>query len=142
MQFVRNLEVDASQVAWGVRVLLVSASDATGVGARLAGLGAAVEHEADLYAGLQAAMEDPGYFGLLVVDCDGFGGVAEGQKAFRMLGDLRHRLPVILISSDLPAQDFPQDRNDPVCLRAPLSGVAMRLGFEHALRERLAWKAA
>jgi hypothetical protein len=30
----------------------------------------------------------------------------------------------------------------PVTLRAPVSAVSLRVGFEHALRDRLAWRAA
>jgi hypothetical protein len=39
-------------------------------------------------------------------------------------------------------QVFPEDRSAPILLRAPLSAVSLRVGFEHALRERRLWRAA
>ncbi len=49
---------------------------------------------------------------------------------------------MILISRDCAAQVFPDDPLDAVQLRAPLSAVSLRVGFEHALRERMFWRAA
>ena len=58
-------------------------------------------------------------------------------------GRLHHQnLPVMLIAAGVAQQDFPEDRAEPVVLRAPVSAVALRVGFEHALRERLIWRAA
>jgi len=45
---------------------------------------------------------------------------------------------VILVSRDCPNQVFPAERRAPIVLRAPLSAVSLRVGFEHALRDRLA----
>ena len=50
------------------------------------------------------------------------------------------RVPVILVSRDCGEQRFPEDRKSPTLLRAPLSSVALRVGFEHALRDRFFYK--
>lgn len=140
MQLVRSFEQShAAQVGFGIRALLV-----TGLGLdnpirhRLAGLGSLVEMTDDLFIGLEAVIEDPAGYGLLVVDCDAIGGIDAGRRAFAMLGEVAKRVPVILISADCTSQQFPEDRCAPVLLRAPLSMVSMRVGFEHALRDRLA----
>jgi hypothetical protein len=59
-----------------------------------------------------------------------------------MLGEVARRLPVILVSRECQQQQFPEDRGDAVVLRAPLSAVSLRVGFEHALRDRLLMRAA
>lgn len=139
MQLVRSFEQShAAQVGFGIRVLLVSSEASENpVQRRLAGLGSLVELTDDLFIGLEAAIEDPAGYGLLVIDCDMIGGIAAGRRAFAMLGETVRRLPVILISKDCQQQQFPEDRTSPVVLRAPLSAISMRVGFEHALRERL-----
>lgn len=140
MQLVRSFEQeDAALVGFGIRVLLVTGQPDTGViMRRLAGLGGQVELSHELFEGLSAVLDDPAGYGLLVLDCDSLGGVPAGMKAFAMLGETARRLPVILISSECVKQTFPEDRSAPILLRAPLSAVSARVGFEHALRDRLA----
>ena len=139
MQLIRSFEQsNASQVGFGIHAMLVTQ---VGVGSpirhKLAGLGSLVEITNELFAGLEAVIEDPAGYGLLVIDCDDFGGIDAGRKAYAMLGEIAQRMPVILISSGCKDQQFPPDRSAPVELRAPLSSVSMRVGFEHALRHRL-----
>lgn len=140
MQLVRSFEQeDAALVGFGIRVMLVTGQPDTGViTRRLAGLGGQVELSHELFEGLSAVIDDPAGYGLLVLDCDSIGGIDAGTKAFSMLGETTRRLPVILISSECRKQTFPEDRSAPTMLRAPLSAVAARVGFEHALRDRLA----
>jgi len=140
MQLVRSFEQDnAALVGWGVRVMLLTSEGADGATARrLAGLGGLVETASEMFAALGALIDDPAGYGLFVVDCDTFGGVEGGHKAFAMLGDVVSRVPVILVSRICPQQTFPDDRRSPTLLRAPLSAVSLRVGFEHALRDRLA----
>jgi len=64
------------------------------------------------------------------------------HRALAMLRGLQARALLILVSRDHVSQDFPQDTADPVRLRAPVSAVSLRVGFEHALRDRLIWQAA
>ena len=139
MQLVRSFEQShAAQVGFGIRALLVSSEGLDNpIRHRLAGLGSLVEATDDLFIGLEAVLEDPAGYGLLVIDCDVIGGIDAGHRAFMMLGEMSRRVPVILISSECKGQHFPEDRSAPVTLRAPLSMVSMRVGFEHALRERL-----
>ncbi|EEW26111.1 hypothetical protein [Rhodobacter ferrooxidans] len=126
-------------------MLLLGKTDSEGVvtaSKRIAGFGGTVELETEMYAALSALLEDPVNYGLFVMDCDAFGGIEAGMKAFAMLGMLRAQMPVILISKDCAVQTFPEDRSAPIQLRAPLSAVSLRVGFEHALRERRLWRAA
>lgn len=140
MQLVRSFEQeDAALVGFGIRVLLVTGQPDTGlITRRLAGLGGQVELSHEVFEGLSAVIDDPAGYGLLVLDCDSIGGIQAGLKAFSMLGETARRLPVILVSSECAKQTFAEDRNTPTLLRAPLSAVAARVGFEHALRDRLA----
>lgn len=139
MQLVRSFEQShAAQVGFGIRVLLVTSESLQNpVRHKLAGLGSLVELTDDLFLGLESAIEDPAGYGLFVIDCDVIGGLDAGRRAFAMLAEVARRLPVILISRECQQQQFPEDRSTPVVLRAPLSSVSMRVGFEHALRDRL-----
>lgn len=128
----------ASVVGFGVRTLLISAEGSGGMTARrLAGLGSILECREELYSGLELVMDDPAGYGLIVIDCDGIGGLAAGQRAHAMLNVTQRCIPVILISQECGEQCFPSSRYEPVALRTPLSAVSLRVGFEHALRERL-----
>ena len=145
MQIFRPAEQDAALVGWGVRVMLLAEDTASGpksTAKRIAGFGGIIEREDEIYAALEAVIEDPAGYGLMVIECDQFGGLDAGMKAFSMLGTLKHRLPVILISKECKEQSFPRDRHFPIVLRAPVTAVALRVGFEHALRDRLIWRAA
>jgi len=139
MQLVRSFEHShAAQVGFGIRALLVTGAGLDNpIQHRLAGLGSFVETTNDVFFGLEAVLEDPADYGLLVIDCDAIGGIEAGHRAFSMLGEMSRRMPVILVSSECKTQVFPEDRSAPVTLRAPLSMVSMRVGFEHALRDRL-----
>jgi len=140
MQLIRSFEQqDAALVGFGIRVMLVTQDGPDGlVARRLAGIGGQVECLPEMFTALSSVIEDPAGYGLFVIDCDAFGGVAEARRAIAMMGDVALRVPVILISRDCPSQIFPADRGMPVVLRAPLSAVSLRVGFEHALRDRLA----
>ena len=143
MQVLRAIDTDtAALVGWGVRVMLLS-PEGTGarVAERIAGLGGVVEVESDLYAAVETLNEDATGFGLFVMECDGFGGLEAGARAVAMMGRAVERMPVILVSSEVAVQTFPET-HAPVLLRAPLSAVALRVGFEHALRARLVYMAA
>lgn len=140
MQVVRKLEPEHfAPVGFGVRVMLIS----QGAGEQrlrrnLAGLGGKVEHQQELFVGLEAVIDDPAGYGLCVIDCDAIGGLAMGRKAHALLADVALRVAVILISSECSVQEFPEQRGMPVVLRGTASAVSLRVGFEHALRERLA----
>ena len=140
MQVIRSLERDdATLVGWGVRVLLLSAEGEFGLtGRRLVSLGGRVEAVGELFEALSALIDDPSGYALFVLDCDGasVGGLQAARRGIQMLGGDAGRVPVILVSRECREQRFPEDRLDPTILRAPLSSVALRVGFEHALRDR------
>lgn len=140
MHIVRGLEQEgASRVGFGLHVMVVSGQgEDSSVVRRLAGLGGIVDLYDELYGALDAIIEAPRDHGLVVIDCDSFGGLERGKRAVGLLGEAAGKVPVILVSQDCTQQIFPQDRHQPTVLRAPLSAVSMRVGFEHALRDRIA----
>lgn len=90
---------------------------------------------AELFTALAEVIDDPADFCALGVDCDapGIGGLAGGHRAAQILGEVRGRFPVILISVACKTPSLPLDR------RAPLeqSSSALRAGLANALRDRL-----
>lgn len=144
MQLIRSFEQEgAAAVGLGTRVLLVATGGGDSVlKRRLAGLGGQVECQAELFTGLSMLIDDPFGYGLFVVECEAFGGLERVRRACCTLVDQTVRVPVILVSGEIPTQIFPTDRHDPVVLRAPVSAVSLRVGFEHALRDRLALRAS
>lgn len=146
MHVIRSLEQEnAAMVGRAVCVLLLTAEGETGMmGRRLAGLGTRIDVVDELFSALSDLIDDPAGYGLFVVDCDSanVGGLEAAQRAMKMLGEVAQRVPVILVSSECRDQRFPQDRAMPVVLRAPMSAVSLKVGFEHALRERLLYQAA
>jgi hypothetical protein len=144
MQFFRQDEVEVSAiVGWGVRVMILAAepADECRIAARLSGLGGIVTAESDGFAALDELSLDATGFGMFVIDCDHVGGVDAARKLVSMMHKGNVSIPVILVSSDCKTQEFPSDFNAPVILRAPLSAVAVRVGFEHAMRDRLVFQA-
>ena len=144
MQIIRSFEQDnAAIVGWGIRVLLLSSEGEDGQTARrLARLGGKVDVVDEMFSALSDLIDDPAGYALFVVDCDCVGGLEAAQRAMQMLGELAHRIPVILVSTECREQRFPSDRALATVLRAPLSAVSLKVGFEHALRDRLMYHAA
>lgn len=139
MQLFKKIELeDSIPVGWGVQAMVAShEGDAGTTAMRIAHLGGRVAHKAELYDALSALMDDPYEAHVLVVDCDGYGGLAIGQRAFGILAEEVERFPVILISSECCEQTFPVAREAPIILRAPVSAVAMRVALEKCFRGHL-----
>ena len=141
MQIIRTFERgEATKVGWAARVLLLSTEVENGPITRaLAGLSSVIDVVDELFAALSEVLDDPAGYALLVVDCDSdcVGGLEAAERAVIMLSEVMSRVPVILISQECRLQQFPADRLKPTLLRAPLSAVSMKVGFEHALRDRL-----
>lgn len=129
-------------VGWAARVLVLTATPGGEVVRRLGALAGQVDTAAELYTALAAVIDDPQGCDLLVLDCDDFGGLDFGHRAVAMIRAELPRLPVMLVSRETATQQFPEDRAGVTVLRAPLSAVSARVGFGHALRDRLAWMAA
>ena len=132
----------ATLVGWGVRVLMLADGADGAAEERLVGLGGKVYIETELYTALAAMMDDPLGYGLFVMDTDAFGGIEAGMRAFKLLRAADVRIPVILVGQECGAQIFPEERSAPILLKAPLSMVSLRVGFEHALHDRVIWRAA
>ena len=138
MQVVRSFsDAEAAQVGWPARAILVSAVAESVSERRLAELGMQVETVGDIYSALSALMEDPSHVDMLVVDCDGIGGLTEARRIVKLMGEVMRSVPVILISADCGVQTFALERHEPTVLRAPLTPVSLRVAFEHVLRRRL-----
>jgi hypothetical protein len=105
-------------------------------------LGGSVEIENDPFSALDALIDDGTGYGLFLIECDAFGGLAAARNLVSMLHKGGVSMPVILVSSECNEQEFPSESNAPVVLRAPVSAVALRVGFEHAMRDRLVFCAA
>ena len=143
MKHLRAVKNDgATLVGWSVRILMLS--DGTDVAAqdRLGALGGKVDTETELYTALAAMIDDPLGYALFVMDVDAFGGMDAGLRAFSMLRAADVRIPVILVGRDCGKQVFPEERSAPILLQAPLSMVSLRVGFEHAIHDRVIWRAA
>lgn len=129
---------EATVVGFGIGALLISDNgQETVLCQRLAGLGCRVEMCEDIYSALDRVVDGGEVFDLIVVDCDTAGGIALGQRANALLRASGRCVPMILISRDCTQQSFPTSRHEPTVLRAPHSAVALRVGFEHAMQERL-----
>jgi hypothetical protein len=146
MQFSHQHQTEVSgRAGWGVRVLLLAAQGAAAhdrIVTGVTGLGGVIANETDGFAALETLSTDRTGFGLFVIDCDPFGGLEVGHKLVSLMHKAGVSMPVILVSTECSAPEFPGDINAPIVLRAPLSAVAMRVGFEHATRGRLVFHAA
>lgn len=138
MQLIHAFPTPGAPAASGIRVLLLSGRPAPLV-ARLTALGARVETCGELYTALSELLDDPQGTGLFVIDCDTIAheGLEALRRALGVIPDTGRRPPVILISAQIQRQTFPEARLQPIELRAPLTAVSLKVGFEHALRDRI-----
>ena len=132
MQLFKTIELENSHpVGWSVQAMIASAEGEKGNTAlRVAKLSGQVVHHNELYDALSALMDDPRAADILIVDCDSYGGLAVGRRAFAMLSEEVRRFPMILISKECATQTFPFVREAPIVLRAPLTAVALRVAYE------------
>ncbi len=143
MQHIRVIKNEgATLVGRGIRVLFLTDGSDDAAEQRLTALGGLVDTETEMYSALAAMIDDPLGYGLFVMDTDAFGGLNAGLRAYTMLRAADVRVPVILVGRDCGSQVFPEERSAPIMLRAPLSMVSLRVGFEHALHDRFIWRAA
>lgn len=143
MQVFRSIDyTQATLPGRGLRVMLATTQPENGIADKLARLGGSVEMVEESYAALAAVLDDPLGYGLFVMDADSLGGIVEAMRIVTLLHAGRPHMPVILISASCGPQLFPEDVADPIMLRAPVSNVSLRVGFEHALRDRMVWQAA
>ena len=140
MQVFRPIDyLPATLVGRGFRVMLAGADANSAVAGKLARVGGEVEAEPEGFMALGAVMDDPQGYGLFVINSDGVGGEEAALRLCSLLKGAYPRLPVIIVGVDNGEQTFPEEVIEPVRLRVPLSSVALRVGFEHAMRERMLW---
>jgi hypothetical protein len=143
MQVFRSVDYTAATlVGRGLKVMLATSQPEGGTADKLARLGSNVEVMEESYSALAAVLDDPQGYGLFVMDADTLGGIVEASRIVELLHASQPRMPVILISASCGPQLFPEDVSEPIMLRAPVSNVSLRVGFEHALRDRMVWQAA
>jgi hypothetical protein len=143
MQVFRPIDYTAATlVGRGLKVMLATSQPENGTADKLARLGSSVEVMEESYAALAAVLDDPQGYGLFVMDADSLGGIVEAMRIVTLLHASQPRMPVILISASCGPQIFPEEVSEPIMLRAPVSNVSLRVGFEHALRDRMVWQAA
>ncbi len=137
MHIVRSSEAEsAAPVGFSTRALVLVAGASDTTLQRIAGLGCQVEREDELFSALDKLLTDPSGYGLFIMDADAFGGLEDGERAYRLLGDVVQRVPMIIYSTQCHDQVFPQGRESPTILRAPLSAISLRVGVENVLRAR------
>ncbi len=132
----------AMPVGHAMRVRLLSGQSDTSLAGRLGGLGGQVETESEIYTALSSVIDDPVDCDLLVLDCDSLGGIEAGETAMRTLRAAGSHVPVLMISTTFDTHSFPEARDQAICLRAPVSDLSLRIGYEHALRDLARWLAA
>ena len=133
---------NTAQVGWDVRVLMLNDGSDDAAADRLAGLGGRIDTETEVYTAMAAVIDDPRGYGVFVMDTDAFGGLDAGLRVNSMLRAAGVTLPIILVGTDCDRPVFPDERSAPIILKAPLSMVALQVGFEHALQDRAIWRAA
>ncbi|NCM95826.1 MAG: hypothetical protein GW948_00445 [Rhodobacterales bacterium] len=118
----------AAKARRGRAVMVLGPVQSPGLGLaadRIAELGVTIEHEAEMFTALSAMIDDPAGYGLFVMACDSYGGLAAGRTACAMLGSLTTRIPVILITGETGEKVIPELGQDPIVLPAPLSTGAL-----------------
>lgn len=119
-------------------VQIVTADRNSAISSHIAALGGRIEYVDELYSGLEAIINDPNGYSLCVIDCDSTGGLLVARSATKMLFDSLQRVPIVLISTECRQSEFPDLRGRPVVLRGPVGKSTLRLGLEHALRDKIA----
>ena len=78
---------------------------------RLGSLGGQVKVVDTVFTALSHLLDDLIGHGLFEIDCDTatLGGLAGGERAVGIMGDLVGRVPVIVVSQDCVDQHFPED---------------------------------
>jgi hypothetical protein len=122
----------------GVRVLLLTDRPDGLTARRLHSFGSCLEVEEAFETALYAILDDPMGFDLLVIDCDGFGGIAAGERAIAFLIAAGARMRTILVSREFDVPAYPLGRRTAVCLPPAVPEAAFRRGFDHVLRDMAA----
>ncbi len=120
----------------GIRVMLLTDRPEGATAQRLAGYGALVEVEDELFTAISALQDDPLGYDLFVMDCDAYDGIVGGERAIAALIAAEARMRVMLVSGEFEDPSYPMGRRSAVCLPEGASDAAFRHGFIHVLRDR------
>jgi hypothetical protein len=121
---------------FGLRMLAVAPAPGR-LALALSAQGARVVTETDLFEAMETLHCDATGFAVVVIDCDGFGGLETVRRLLPMLGRVRERTAVVLASSQVALSDLAPAPGQPVLLRTPVAARALRDGLTHLLRDRL-----
>ena len=133
----RSRSTAFSAQAMGVRVLLLSGIRGGGTACRLVRCGSHVDVAETLELAMDRLCSDRMGYDLFVMDCDGYGGIAGGERAVASLIAAEARMRVMLVSRDFDEPSLPFGRRTAVCLPAAIGEDDFRRGLDHALRDRL-----
>ncbi len=112
-------------------VLVVARAPDGPVHRRVRALGGCFETQAEIYTALASVIDDPAGWAGLVICCDDYGGLDEGLRAHRLLGDAASGMPVILVSAQCGGPRFPDRAGLPILLDLADDGED-RLAASHA----------
>jgi hypothetical protein len=121
----------------GLHVMLLSQNRAGLTEQRLAEHGGLVDRHGDVDLALSRIKTDPIGFDLLVMDCDGLGGVDGAIAVIAALVAADARMRVILISQEFDEPVYPFGMRAAVCLPASVPDDGFRRGLQHVLRDRV-----
>lgn len=121
----------------GVRALLVSDVQGGRTAHRLARCGSHVEVAQTLDLALERLRSDALGYDLFVMDCDGYGGMAGGERAVALLIAAEAKMRVMLVSQDFDSPALPFGQRTAVCLPTASGDEDFRRGFDHVLRDRV-----
>ena len=128
MHIVRQDDVRIAETKAATRVLLVTADGPLGTTARLLlGLDAVLDVQGQLYDALSHLLDDPRLADVVVVDCDGFGGLEKVQRAISMICPDDRRAPFVLMSSDCAKDAISLRRTVPTRLAHPVAANRLQL---------------
>jgi hypothetical protein len=137
MQLFRLPELREEGPLGRLNVLLVTRDTALGnTPRRLAAAGAELRMVDELYDALAMLSDDPRDSDLLVVDCEGFGGLERVRAMIGMLPPQQVPLRIVLTAKECADQRFDWGQGRPVVLRAPVTGLALRLALDSLFRLR------
>lgn len=124
MLLIKTITSAGAKLRRGLSVMVLAPADWGGLGRaadHIADLGGEIEHEAEMFTALSALIDDPAGYGLFVMACDSYGGLAAGRTACALLGGLTARVPVILITGEACAKVSAGWCDDAVVLQASLA---------------------
>ena len=133
----RTVQKPTAGQSVGLRVMLLSENRDGPTAQRLAEYGSLVDVHRDVDLALSGIVTDPIGYDLVVMDCDGIGGVDGAEAVIAALIAADARMRVILVSQEFDKPAYPFGLRAAVCLPASVPDEGFRQGFDHVLRDRV-----